>query len=134
MTVSLADIRIKIDRKSIHSYVSKKGIDAVFKPYDLAQNIYDLRLQTSDKNPVVSERCFKEDVNKEIEKFKIISDRMRDSPLYVKSFDKRKVGFTFETDNYNKSLDSIDEVRKNAKNILPEMPLAQNQIRWADIS
>ena len=136
MTVAVKDIRVRISPKMIDSYVSKKGIDTVFKPYDISQNIYDVRFQTSDKSSVVSERCFAEDIDREIERFKIIGDRIRDSPLYVKTFDKQKVGFAFECNEDDGALDSIDEVRKNAKtmNVEREVPKGEKQIRWYDTS
>jgi hypothetical protein len=40
---------------------------------------------------------------------------MRDSPLYIKSFDKRKVTMTHFNKIDDPVLDSIDEVRKRAK-------------------
>jgi hypothetical protein len=136
MTVTVKDIRVRISPDMIDSYVSKKGIDTVFKPYDLSQNIYDVRFQTSDKSSVPLERCFKEDVEKEIEKFKVIGDRIRDSPLYVKSFDKQKVVFAFECNEDDHALDSIDDVRKTSKtmNVEKEVPKGEKQIRWYDKS
>ena len=129
MTVTVKDARIKITRDEIRRLSGCRGIDMVFKPYDRSQSIYDLRLQATDMTSVPLERKYREDVEKQLENFNIIADRMRDSPLYVKSFDKQKCEFYFETNDANKALDSIDEVRKNAK-VLQN----NNGIGWSDIS
>ena len=134
MTVSIKDIRIKITQDQIDNLVTKRGIDSVFKPYDIENNIYDARFMTSDKSSVPSERLTIDDINKELEKLNVVTDRLRDSPLYVKSFDKRKINMVFETREDNKALDTIDDVRKDAKNMTVEndVPKGQNQIRWQD--
>lgn len=132
MTVSVKDIRVKISPAMINAYVAKKGIDTRFMPFDIKENIYDVRFQTSDKSSVPDERCTMDDINKELERFKVIADRVRDSPLYVKSFDKQKVGMAFETDEDSTALDSIDEVRKNATKIEADVPKAKDRFRWYD--
>ena len=118
----------------MEKYVPKRGIDVGFKPYDIQNSIYDARFQTSSLNPNIKERNFNEDIERELERFKIVADRVRDSPIYVKSFDKRKVRYTFETNSGSRSLDSIDEVRKNAINLTAEkeVPKDKDQIRWID--
>lgn len=128
MTVTIKDLRVKISREQIQKYRGQKGVDRIWKPYDINQNIWDLRLQTSDKSSVPVERKFKEDVEKQVYDFKEISSRMRDSPLYVKSFDKRKSAFYFQHDEDSHTLDSIDEVRSHAQK------MQGGNIQWADIS
>jgi len=136
LTVSIKDIRLKISQDQIDAYVPKRGIDAVFKPYDIKNNIFDARFLTSDKSSVPEERLTIDDINKELEKLNVVTDRLRDSPLYVKSFDKRKINMVFETREDNRALDTIDDVRKGAKNMTVEkdVPQGQNQIRWQDKS
>ena len=136
MTVSVKDIRVRITPENIHKYVSPPGIDSIFKPVEPENFIYDVRLQTSDLSPVPSERRTMEDLEKECEKFEILTERLRDSTLYIKSFDKSKVGFAFESDENNHALDSIDQVRSNAENINVEKDVPQDakQIRWYDKS
>jgi len=133
MTVFVKDIRVQISEKMIDAYVAKKGIDTAFQPYDIKQNVWDVRFIASNKSPVINERLTMDDVNKELERFKVIADRVRDSPLYVKSFDKQKVGVAFESREDNRALDSIDDVRKNAANMSVEadVPKNKNQIRWS---
>lgn len=135
MTVSVKDIRIRITEDEIHKYVSKTGIESAFIPVDLTQNIWDARFMTSDKNPVPAERCTMDDIEKELEKFQILSES-KDPTLYVKTFDKQKVGMAFETREDSPALDSIDEVRSNAKNMTVEedVPKGEKQIRWYDKS
>lgn len=139
LTISFKDIRVQLPPEKIDSYIPKKrGIDAIWKPYDLANNIYDVRLMASDKSSEINERLTMDDINKELERFRnfIISDSMKDSPLYVKSFDKQKISMVFETREDNKALDTIDDVRKGAKNMTVEsdVPKGAHQIRWQDKS
>lgn len=82
----------------------------------------------TDKSSVPGERKFNEDVDARIDDFKEISSRMRDSPLYVKSFDKRTCAAYFHADENDHALDSIDEIRSNA------MKMQNNQIQWVDKS
>jgi len=134
MTVNVKDIRIRITPELINRFRGTAGIDRTWKPVDPENNIYDVRLTASDTYPNPDERHFKEDVERELEKFKIIGDRIRDSPLYVKTFDKQKVSMTHFHNLDDKALDAIDNVRSIAKR--PEGPRNKDPQfkQWVDKS
>ena len=138
MTVSIKDIRLKISEEQIDALVARRGIDSVFKPFDKENNIYDARFFTSNKSSVPAERLTIDDINKELDrlKLKIVTESPKDSPLYVKTFNKRRMSMVFETQEDNHAIDTIDDVRKGARNMSVEhdVPKGQNQIRWQDRS
>lgn len=117
MVISVKDIRVKISPELIKKYKGVAGIDRTWVPYDLPNNIYDVRLTASDQYPHPDERHVNEDLEKELEKLKIVGDRIRDSPLYVKTFDKQKVSMQFFHHMSDEILDPIDNVRSKARQV-----------------
>ena len=117
MTINVRDVRIKISPELIKKYKGAAGIDRTWVPYDPANNIYDVRLTASDQYPHPDERHVNEDLEKELEKLKIVGDRIRDSPLYVKTFDKQKVSMQFFHNMSDEILDPIDNVRSKARQV-----------------
>lgn len=106
-------IRVKSNEINLRKYTAPKGIDWIVKPYDVDNGLYDILFQTSDKNPEPSERHTQEDLDREVEKFRV-AGTVRDTPFKTKTFGN-KAGFTFSTMEDDKNLDSIDDVRSKAK-------------------
>jgi len=105
--------RVKIKPDVKERYVPKKGIDIVWNPRDINQGIYDVLLQGTPLNPVPNERINEEDIERELQKLNIISDRVRDNNFFQKTYD-RKINQYFYDVLDNKDLDEIDEVRSKA--------------------
>jgi len=79
MTVFRNDpIRCRITLDQIWNLTHPKGIDSCFYPSPDREDEYFCQLVTSDINPYSpQEEKYKEDIEKELEKLKIVQDRIR---------------------------------------------------------
>lgn len=101
MTVYTNDpIRVKITLDDIWRITHPKGIDSTFYPASPAEeneDEYFCKLVCSDTNPWnPQEEKYKEDLEKEFEKLKIVQDHIREHEPY-RHFNLKKKGKVLET-------------------------------------
>jgi hypothetical protein len=91
-TYSNDPLRVKITLDDIWRLTHKKGIDSTFVPSsnDEDPNIYYCKLVASSINPNSPEQeTYREDIEKEIAKLKIVQDHIREFKPYTYFNDKK---------------------------------------------
>lgn len=78
MTVFKKSVKVIMSKEDILSFTPKRGIDVNFTPVKLNSDIYVATFSATDLNPSNPlEECEKSDIDEEIAKLTVLSDRIR---------------------------------------------------------